>query len=75
MKTSPLPPDVRNSLAECAIRLGVSDTVALERAVNRMYVAVMDVREGDLSQVDFTQSLPDEPLPPGATSKSLPGCE
>lgn len=75
MDTATLSPAVRNSIAECALRLGVSDELALEMAVNRMHIAVMNLSEGDLNDVDFSQSLPDEPPRAGATSKSLPGFE
>lgn len=66
---------VKRRLADCASRLGVSEEIALEMAINRMHINVANLREGDLNLVDFTQSLTTGHGSPGSTSKSIPGCE
>ena len=65
------------ALIQCSYRMGVAPAMALEMAVNRFYVAIMDLKEGDLADVDFSGSLSDKDAAMGrdAVSTSLPGCE
>ena len=57
--------------------MGVAPQKALDMAVNRFYIAIMDLKEGDLADVDFSQSLSDKEaaLGPDAVSTSLAGFE
>jgi transcriptional regulator with XRE-family HTH domain len=72
-----LTPENQAALLQCAYRMGTSPAIALDMAVNRFHIAVMQLKEGDLANVDFSQSLKDgdAALGPDAESSSLPGCE
>lgn len=65
----------RADLVAAAARMGITPELALEMALNRFYVKVMRLTEGDLATVDFSRSLPAEALSRQATSASLPRCE
>ena len=67
--------DNQAAMMQCAYRMGIAPQKALELAVNRFHVAIMDLKEGDLADVDFSQSLSDKDaaLGPDAVSTSLPG--
>lgn len=65
------------ALIECAQRMGVTPELALEMAIARFRIDVMQLAEGDLADVDFSQSLRDEDIVPqaGARTFSLQGFE
>lgn len=75
MHTFTLDPLRQNDLQAIADRLGVSQEMALEIAINRVYLQLFPLLEGDLADVDFSQSLSPEAIGPTAISTSLPGCE
>lgn len=63
----------RSDLASIAARMGVTPNMALEIAINRLAVSIMNLREGDLANVDFGQSIKTLTSSPDATSTSLSG--
>lgn len=70
-------PQNQAALMQCAYRLGLSPALALEMAVSRFHIAVMQLKEGDLANVNLAESMKndDAVLGADAVSTKLPGCE
>lgn len=55
-------PHLDTSVAECSARMGIPGDVVVEIAVNRLHRQHIRHVEGDLASIDFSQSLPLDPL-------------
>ncbi|WP_426661953.1 hypothetical protein [Rhodanobacter aciditrophus] len=64
----------REALVELGRYFGGSEERAFEVAINRLHVQLIPREEGELTDVDFCQSLPDKPEGLVESVHRLPGC-